>query len=67
MHPVAYFSNMLTPGEKNTDVGDPELLAIKAALEEWRYLLQGAVHLILIYTDHKNLKYLRTAKHLHHL
>lgn len=43
-------------------MGDRELLAIKATLEEWRYLLEGAAHPILVYADHKNLEYLRTAK-----
>lgn len=64
MHPVAFFSKKLGPSERNYDVGDRELLAIKSALEEWRYLLEGATHPILIFTDHKNLEYLRTAKRL---
>ena len=64
VHPVGFFSRKLSPAERNYDVGDRELLAIKAALEEWRYLLEGAAHPVLIYTDHKNLEYLRTAKRL---
>lgn len=60
--PIAFFSRKLSAPERNYDVGDQELLAIKAALEEWRYLLEGAAHSILLYTDHKNLEYLRTAK-----
>ena len=64
LHPVAFFSRKLSDAEKNYDVGDRELLAIKAALEEWRYLLEGAAHPILIYTDHKNLEYLKIAKRL---
>lgn len=48
--------------KRNYDVGDRELLAIKAALEEWRYLQEGAAHPILIFTDHNNLEYLRTAR-----
>ena len=64
IHPIAFFSRKLSSAERNYDVGDRELLAIKAALEEWRYLLEGAVHPILIFTDHKNLEYLRSAKRL---
>lgn len=64
LYPVAFFSQKLSTAERNYDVGDRELLAIKAALEEWRYLLEGAAHPILVYTDHKNLEYLRTAKRL---
>lgn len=64
MHPVDFFSQRLSPAERNYDVGDRELLAIKAALEKWRYLLEGAAHPILIYTDHNNLEYFRSAKQL---
>lgn len=45
-------------------MGDQELLAIKFTLEEWRYLLEGAAHPILIFTDHKNLDHLRTMERL---
>lgn len=62
MHPVAFFPRKLGLSEKNYDVGDRELLVIKSALEEWQYLLEGAAHPILIFTDHKNIEYLRTAK-----
>ena len=64
LHPVAFFSRKMTQPERNYDVGDRELLAIKTALEEWRYLLEGVAHPIMIFTDHKNVEYLRTAKHL---
>lgn len=64
LHPIAFFPRKLSSSERNYDVGDRELLAIKAALEEWRYLLEGAAHPILIFTDHKNLEYLRTAGRL---
>ncbi|MGL5295004.1 MAG: ribonuclease H family protein [Aeromonas sp.] len=35
LHPCAYFSRKLSPAEQNYDSGNPELLAIKLALEEW--------------------------------
>ena len=41
-----------------------ELLAVHAALEEWRHWLEGAQHPILIWTEHKNLTYIRDAKRL---
>ncbi|KAK1794594.1 hypothetical protein P4O66_001314 [Electrophorus voltai] len=34
LHPCAYFSRCLSPAEKNYDVGDRKLLAVKLALEE---------------------------------
>ncbi|XP_038133603.1 E3 SUMO-protein ligase ZBED1-like, partial [Cyprinodon tularosa] len=52
----------LSPAEQNYDVGDRELLAIKLALEEWRHWLEGAEHPVLVWTDHKNLAYIQSAK-----
>lgn len=63
-HPCAFYSRRLSPAERNYDVGDRELLAIKMALEEWRHWLEGAQHPVLVWTDHKNLSYLKTAKRL---
>ncbi|KAK3509524.1 hypothetical protein QTP70_000538 [Hemibagrus guttatus] len=39
LHPCAFFSRKLTTAEANYDVGNQELLSIKAALEEWRHWL----------------------------
>ncbi|KAL0202690.1 hypothetical protein M9458_000708, partial [Cirrhinus mrigala] len=65
-YPCAYYSHKLTPAERNYDVGNRELLAIKLALEEWRHWLEGAQHPFSVLTDHKNLEYLRSAKVLNH-
>lgn len=64
IHPVAFFSRKIALAERNYNVGECELLAIKATLAEWSCVLEAAAHPILIYTDDKNLEYLRTAKHL---
>lgn len=64
MHPCAYFSRRLTPAESRYDVGDRELLAVKLALEEWRHWLEGAIHPFMVWTDHKNLEYIRGARRL---
>ncbi len=64
MYPCAFFSRKLTAAERNYDVGNRELLAMKLALEEWRHWLEGATHPFLVLTDHKNLEYLRSAKRL---
>ncbi|KAL0168516.1 hypothetical protein M9458_036738, partial [Cirrhinus mrigala] len=65
-YPCAFYSLKLSPAEKNYDVGNRELLAMKLALEEWRHWLEGARHPFIILMDHKNLEYLRTAKVLNH-
>lgn len=64
LHPCAFFSRRLTQAERNYDVGDRELLAIKLALEEWRHWLEGNEHPVVVWTDHKNLAYLQAAKRL---
>ncbi|KAL0177176.1 hypothetical protein M9458_026070, partial [Cirrhinus mrigala] len=66
MYPCAFYSHKLTPTEQNYDAGNRELLAMKAAFEEWRHWLEGAKHLFTVLMDHRNLEYLRSAKRLNH-
>lgn len=62
LHPCAFYSRKLTPAEANYDVGNRELLSIKAALDEWCHWLEGACHPFLVLTDHQNLEYIGGAK-----
>lgn len=62
LHPCAFFSQRLSPAEKNYDVGNKELLAIISAFKEWRHHLQGASQPIIVLTDHRNLEFVRSAK-----
>ena len=64
LHPCAYLSRKLTAAERNYDVGNRELLAVKVALDEWRHWLEGAKQPFIVWTDHKNLEYIRKAKRL---
>ncbi len=64
LYPCAYYSRKLTSTERNYDMGDHELLAIKSALEEWLHWLEGASHPFTVWTDHRNLEYLKTARRL---
>ncbi|KAK3520320.1 hypothetical protein QTP70_021356 [Hemibagrus guttatus] len=64
LHPCAFYSRRLTAAEANYDVGNRELLVIKAVLEEWRHWLEGARHPFQVLTDHRNLEYLCGAKRL---
>ena len=64
VHPCAFFSRRLSSAERNYDVGNRELLAIKLALEEWRHWLEGAAQPFVVWTDHKNLAYIQGAKRL---
>ncbi|KAI3353355.1 hypothetical protein L3Q82_019890 [Scortum barcoo] len=47
-----------------TTSGNRELLAVKMALEEWRHWLEGSTQPFVVWTDHKNLAYIQTAKRL---
>ncbi len=64
MHPCAFLSHRLSPAERNFDIGNRELLAVKLALEEWRHWLEGSGVPFTVWTDHKNLEYIKTAKRL---
>lgn len=64
LHPCAFFSRRLTPAEWNYDVGNRELLVVKLALEEWMHWLEGSELSFILWTDHKNLAYIQTAKQL---
>ena len=63
-HPIAFYSKFLSSMEWNYKIHDKEMLAIICALEKWRHFLEGATHLVEIWTDHKNLEYFMTAKKL---
>ena len=64
LHACAFLSRKHSPAERNYDIGNRELLAVKVALEEWRHWLEGAQHPFIVWTDHKNLEYMRSAKRL---
>jgi len=64
LHPCAFLSRKLTDAERNYDVGNKELLAVKIALEDWRHWLEGAEQPFLVWTDHKNLEFIRKSKRL---
>lgn len=64
LHPCAFCSRKLTAAERNYVVGNKELLSMKAAIEEWRHWLEGAIHPFQIITDHKNVEYIKGAKRL---
>jgi len=56
---VGYYSKALNPAECNYDIWDREFLAVIKALGNWRHLLIGTPHKIIVWTDHVNLQYYR--------
>ena len=63
-HPVAFMSKMLTDTERKYKIYDRELLGIIQSLKEWRHYIQGSGHITVVFSDHKNLTYFRTAQKL---
>src|ERR1700744_1513475 len=63
-HPIAYRSENLSAPERNYEIYDRKLLAVIHALEDWRHYLQGLPEPFEIITDHENLKYWKTSRHL---
>jgi hypothetical protein len=54
---ITFHSRKFTTPKISYEIRDKELLAIVDSFQEWRHFLEGAVHLITIYTDYKNLEY----------
>jgi hypothetical protein len=61
LHPVSFISRKLSQAALNYDVFDKEMLAIVFSLRKWRNFLQGAEHKTIVYSDHQNLTYFKTA------
>lgn len=64
VHPCTFYSHQLLSAKRNYDVGNRELLAICLALQEWRHWLDGTSSLFIVWTDHRNLEYICSAKRL---
>ena len=61
-HVIAYAFRQFKPHEKNYLTNDLELAVVIFALKIWRHYMLGDQ--VLIYTDHKSLKYIFTQKEL---
>ena len=59
-HPIGYYSATLNEAQRNYDIYNLKLLTIIMALKNWRLLLAGSPHKIIIYFDHLNLQYWKT-------
>ena len=58
-HPIGYYSATINEVQWNYNIYNLELLAIVMALKNWRPLLAGSPHKIIIYSNHLNLQYRR--------
>ena len=63
-HPCAFISQSLSPAERNYQIYDREFLSIIRALCTWHHYIQGSPFLTVVFNDHQNLTYFRTAQRL---
>ena len=61
-HMIAYASQQLKTHENNYAIHDLELAVVVYALKIWRHYLLGDQ--VMIFTDHKSLKYIFTQREL---
>ena len=64
LHLIAYFFKKHSPAECNYEIYNKELMAIVHAFEEWCPELEGLLTPVKVITDHKNLEYFISTKHL---
>ncbi|QRW20584.1 Retrotransposable element Tf2 protein [Rhizoctonia solani] len=57
LHPLGFLSESFKGAEQNYNTHDKELLAIIRSFEYWRIFLEGTLHPITVFTDHRNLEY----------
>jgi hypothetical protein len=62
LHPNAFHARKFSPAEINYEIHDKELLAIVDCFKAWRRYLEGSLHTVQVFTDHKNLEYFMTTK-----
>jgi hypothetical protein len=61
-HPVAFITRTLSPAERNYEVYDREMLAIKYATKVWRPMLHSCASGFDVLTDNVSCKYFMTTK-----
>ncbi len=64
LHPIAYYSAMFTPTERNYDIYERELLAMMKSLAHWWPYLGWTKEPFIILTDHTNLQYWKSLRNL---
>uniref|UniRef100_A0A803T4V2 Gypsy retrotransposon integrase-like protein 1 n=1 Tax=Anolis carolinensis TaxID=28377 RepID=A0A803T4V2_ANOCA len=64
LKPCGYLSRKFNDVEKRWPIWEREALAILRALECWRHLLEGSGTPFEVWSDHKNLQYLRSPRKL---
>ncbi|KAF8748203.1 hypothetical protein RHS01_10971 [Rhizoctonia solani] len=62
LHPLGFLSKSFKGAEQNYNTHNKELLAIIRSFEYWRIFLEGTLHPITVFTDHRNLEYWKESR-----
>jgi hypothetical protein len=62
LHLNAFHSRRFSPAEINYEIYDKELLTIVDCFKTWQRYLEGSLHMVQVFTDHKNVEYFITTK-----
>ncbi|QRW25691.1 Retrotransposable element Tf2 protein [Rhizoctonia solani] len=62
LHPLGLLSESFKGAEQNYDTHNKELLAIIRSFEYWHIFLEGTLHPITVFTDHRNLEYWKESR-----
>jgi hypothetical protein len=63
-HPITFYSRKLNNTDRNYSTPNQELLAIYTSIITWHQYLEGARHVITIFSNHTNLKTFTTTLNL---
>ncbi|KAF8748289.1 hypothetical protein RHS01_10949 [Rhizoctonia solani] len=66
LHPLGFLSESFKGAEQNYNTHDKELLAIIQSFEYWRIFLEGTLHPVTVFTDHRNLEYWKESRTFNH-
>jgi hypothetical protein len=61
LHSIIHISKKLSPVELKYNVFDKEMIVIVFSCTQWRHFLQGAEHRTIVYSDHQNVTYFKSA------
>ena len=64
LRPIGFYSRKFTSSEVNYEIYDKELLAIIEGLKNWRHYCIGTDIPVIVFTDHRNLQYFMSSRHL---
>jgi hypothetical protein len=64
LRPVGFYSRKFSSAEINYEIYDKELLAIIEGFKNWRHYCIGTHQPVIVFTDHNNLRYFMTSRHL---